>query len=61
MYAIRSYYELQRDLRLFEGKTRQFIFISSASAYQKPLGHYRVNESTSLSNPLWEYSRNKIA
>ncbi len=53
--------QLQRDLRLFEGKTRQFIFISSASAYQKPLGHYRVNESTSLSNPLWEYSRNKIA
>lgn len=53
--------QLERDARLFSGKTRQFIFISSASAYQKPLGFYRVNESTPLSNPLWEYSRNKIA
>jgi nucleoside-diphosphate-sugar epimerase len=52
---------LQRDYRLFKGKTRQFIFISSASAYQKPLANYRITESTPLANPYWEYSRNKIA
>lgn len=52
---------LERDYRLFEGKTRQFIFISSASAYQKPLSDYRITEGTPLSNPYWEYSRNKIA
>ncbi|MDA3846060.1 MAG: NAD-dependent epimerase/dehydratase family protein [Vallitaleaceae bacterium] len=53
--------QLERDYRLFNGKTKQFMFISSASAYQKPLSDYRINESTSLSNPYWEYSRNKIA
>jgi nucleoside-diphosphate-sugar epimerase len=52
---------LQRDYRLFKGKTKQFIFISSASAYQKPLSNYLVTESTPLANPYWEYSRNKIA
>lgn len=53
--------QLERDIRLFSGKTGQFIFISSASAYQKPLSHYSITESTPLSNPYWEYSRNKIA
>jgi nucleoside-diphosphate-sugar epimerase len=53
--------QLERDERLFLGKTRQFIFISSASAYQKPPNYYRINEATPLSNPMWEYSRNKIA
>lgn len=53
--------QLERDFRLFAGKTQQFIFISSASAYQKPLSDYRVNEATPLANPYWEYSRNKIA
>jgi nucleoside-diphosphate-sugar epimerase len=53
--------QLERDYRLFHGKTKQFIFISSASAYQKPLSDYRITESTPLSNPYWEYSRNKIA
>lgn len=53
--------QLERDYRLFGGKTKQFIFISSASAYQKPLSNYRVSEGTPLSNPYWEYSRNKIA
>jgi len=53
--------QIERDLRLFAGKTKQYIFISSASAYQKPLSDYRINESTPLSNPYWEYSRNKIA
>lgn len=53
--------QLERDYRLFNGKTKQFIFISSASAYQKPLSDYRITESTPLANPYWEYSRNKIA
>lgn len=49
------------DLKLFAGKTDQFIFISSASAYQKPLAALPITESTVLQNPYWEYSRNKIA
>jgi nucleoside-diphosphate-sugar epimerase len=53
--------QIERDLRLFRGRTRQYIFISSASAYQKPPSHYLITESTPLSNPYWEYSRNKIA
>ncbi len=53
--------QLERDYRLFKGKTKQFIFISSASAYQTPLSDYRITEGTPLSNPCWEYSRNKIA
>jgi nucleoside-diphosphate-sugar epimerase len=53
--------QLERDYRLFKNKTRQFIFISSASVYQKPLSDYRITESTPLSNPYWQYSRNKIA
>lgn len=53
--------QLERDYRLFKDRTNQFIFISSASAYQKPLSDYRINEGTPLSNPYWEYSRNKIA
>lgn len=50
-----------RDFRLFSGRTRQYIFISSASAYQKPLSDYLITESTPLSNPHWQYSRDKIA
>ena len=53
--------EVQRDIDLFRGKTGQYIFISSASAYQKPASNYLIRESTPLSNPYWEYSRNKIA
>jgi nucleoside-diphosphate-sugar epimerase len=53
--------DIERDLRLFRGRTRQFVFISSASAYQKPATHYLITESTPLANPCWEYSRNKIA
>ncbi|MFC5528863.1 SDR family oxidoreductase [Cohnella yongneupensis] len=53
--------QLERDYRLFQGKTKQFMFISSASAYQTPLSDYRITEGTPLSNPYWEYSRNKIA
>jgi nucleoside-diphosphate-sugar epimerase len=53
--------QVERDHRLFQGLTRQYIFISSASAYQKPLSDYRVSEAAPLANPYWEYSRNKIA
>jgi nucleoside-diphosphate-sugar epimerase len=49
------------DLELFRGRTKQYIFISSASAYQKPLSGLPITESTPLANPFWEYSRNKIA
>ncbi len=52
---------IEIDLDLFSGKTGQYIFISSASAYQKPLSQLPITESTSLANPFWEYSRNKIA
>lgn len=53
--------DIDRDFELFAGKTKQYIFISSASAYQKPLSHPIVRESTPLKNPYWEYSRDKIA
>jgi len=53
--------DVERDLQVFRGRTRQFVFISSASAYQKPVVNYIINESTPLENPYWEYSRNKIA
>lgn len=53
--------QVERDFRLFSGKTRQYIYISSASAYQKPLSDFRITESTPLSNPYWQYSRDKIA
>jgi nucleoside-diphosphate-sugar epimerase len=52
--------DIARDLRLFQGNCGQYIFISSASAYQKPLEHYLITESTPLENPFWEYSRQKI-
>ncbi len=55
------YSALERDYRLFKNKTMQFMYISSASAYQKPLSDYRITEGTPLANPYWEYSRNKIA
>jgi nucleoside-diphosphate-sugar epimerase len=53
--------DIERDLELFGGRTRQFVFISSASAYQKPGTHYLITESTPLANAYWDYSRNKIA
>jgi nucleoside-diphosphate-sugar epimerase len=53
--------DIESRLALFRGRTSQFIFISSASAYQKPLTDQLITESTPLCNPLWDYSRNKIA
>src|ERR1019366_4134508 len=46
--------DIERDLKLFRGRTRQFVFISSTSAYQKPQTHYLMTESTPLANPHWE-------
>jgi nucleoside-diphosphate-sugar epimerase len=53
--------EIEQRIALFRGRTGQYVFISSASAYQKPLGNYLITESTPLANPFWDYSRNKIA
>lgn len=53
--------QLETDLRLFRGRASQYIFISGASAYQKPATHHLITESTPLANPYWQYSRDKIA
>ena len=53
--------QVERDYRLFKGKTKQYIYTSSASAYHKPAAGYRITEGTTLANPYWKYSRDKIA
>jgi len=53
--------DIERDISLFRDRTDQFMFISSASAYQKPPKHYLITEETPLENPFWQYSRDKIA
>lgn len=53
--------QVQRDYRVFKNITNQYMYISSASAYAKPVQDYVITEGTSLVNPYWEYSRNKIA
>jgi nucleoside-diphosphate-sugar epimerase len=52
---------VQADVDLFAGRTGQYVFISSASAYQKPVGRLPIVESTPLRNPIWPYSQDKIA
>lgn len=52
---------IKADIELFKGKTSQYIFISTAAAYQRPPLSYIVNESTPLSNPYWQYAKDKIA
>ncbi len=52
--------DIERDLTLFRGQCGQFIFISSASAYQKPMTHPVITESTPMTNPYWRYSQNKV-
>jgi nucleoside-diphosphate-sugar epimerase len=49
------------DVELFRGRTGQYVFISSASAYQTPAARLPIRESTPLRNPYWQYSRDKIA
>ncbi len=53
--------DAKRDLDLFEGKTDQYVFISTASAYEKPPRSLPITESTPLKNPFWKYSQDKIA
>ena len=53
--------DVERDIRLFRERTNQFIFISSTSAYQRPVSDYLITESAPLANPYWQYSRDKIA
>ena len=52
---------VQADIEFFRGKVGQYVFISSASAYQTPPARLPVTESTPLKNPFWQYSRDKIA
>src|SRR5215212_4934217 len=53
--------DIERDLSLFRGRVGQYVFISSAAAYQKPPAHYVITEETPLVNPFWDYARGKIA
>lgn len=53
--------QAERDIRLFSGRTGQYLFISSASAYRKPMPSPWITEETPLENPYWQYSRDKIA
>lgn len=53
--------QVARDIDLFAGRCRQYVYISSASAYQKPVASLPITESTPLRNPYWQYSRDKIA
>ena len=53
--------DVERDISLFRARTKQYVFISSASVYQKPPEHHLIRESTPLHNPFWDYARNKIA
>jgi nucleoside-diphosphate-sugar epimerase len=53
--------EIERDIALFGGRTGQYVFISSASAYRKPADRWPITEATPLENPFWEYSRRKAA
>jgi nucleoside-diphosphate-sugar epimerase len=53
--------QVRADIELFAGRTAQYVYISSASAYQKPVAHLPITESTPLYNPFWQYSRDKIA
>jgi len=52
---------VRRDLHTFRGRAGQYIFISSASVYQKPPRHYVTTEQTPAANPYWKYSQDKIA
>jgi nucleoside-diphosphate-sugar epimerase len=53
--------DIERDLRLFRARADQFVFISSASAYRKPLVDWLIREDSPLANPFWDYARSKIA
>ena len=52
--------DIKRDFKLFRNKTKQYIFISSATVYKKPPDYYIITESTPPENPFWEYAQKKI-
>lgn len=54
-------FQLERDYRLFKNRTRQYIFISSAAVYSKPVSSPYITEGTTLCNPYWSYAQDKIA
>lgn len=60
-FIIQKPEHIDRDYKLFSNHTKQYIFISSACIYQKPLSHYEITESTPIYNPYWDYAQNKIA
>jgi nucleoside-diphosphate-sugar epimerase len=53
--------QIDSAIEAFAGRVGQYVFISSAAAYQRPVAHYVVTEETPLANPFWEYARQKIA
>ena len=53
--------QVEHDINLFRGRTKQYVYISSASAYNKPAASHVITEGTTLANPYWQYSRDKIA
>ncbi|MGW9630425.1 NAD-dependent epimerase/dehydratase family protein [Agromyces sp. NPDC055520] len=53
--------QVERDIEIFGDRCGQYVYISSASAYQKPVARLPITESTPLRNPFWQYSRDKIA
>jgi len=53
--------QMRRDIETFTGKTGQYVFISSASVYEKPVRNYMMTEKTPIENKYWQYSRDKIA
>ncbi len=53
--------QVERDIAAFSGRVGQYIFISSASVYEKPARHYVITEKTPTVNPYWKYSQDKIA
>jgi nucleoside-diphosphate-sugar epimerase len=53
--------QVAADIQMFAGAVGQYVYLSSASAYQKPVAQLPITESTPLRNPFWQYSRDKIA
>ncbi|MEI7663423.1 MAG: NAD-dependent dehydratase, partial [Bacteroidota bacterium] len=52
--------DIEQDIKIFSGKTKQFVLISSTTVYQKPPQNYMITENTPLGNPFSEYAKNKI-
>ena len=59
-FIVKKPEQAERDVKLFNGKCKQYMTLSSGAAYQKPLSHYVITESTPLANPYQQYGRDKI-